>query len=109
MGIGATRRMAKVGAMIGGGSGKGSKASRYVKANRSKYGLTQKGIGKKEASALYQSAVQSRNAHVGSRATAGALGLGALGSIGMSRRGPNQQQTMYRGPMQTGRGSGRYA
>lgn len=39
-----------------------------------------------------------------------ALGLGMAGSVGMTAgRNPNREQTMYRGPMNTGRGIGRYS
>lgn len=39
-----------------------------------------------------------------------ALGLGIAGSVGMTAgRNPNREQTMYRGPMSTGRGIGRYS
>lgn len=38
-----------------------------------------------------------------------ALGIGALGSIGMMQRGPREQQTMYNRPRPTARGVGRYS
>jgi len=45
----------------------------------------------------------------GKRRFYAASGATALGAGTMMRPGSNQQQTMYRAPMQTGRGSGRYA
>jgi hypothetical protein len=39
-----------------------------------------------------------------------AVGIGALGAVGIfAGTNRNDQQTMYRGPMQTGRGVGRYS
>jgi hypothetical protein len=43
------------------------------------------------------------------RATALGAGIGTLGVGTAMRPNPNQQQTMYRGPMNTGRGVGRYS
>jgi len=45
----------------------------------------------------------------GRRRLYAATGMTAMGAGTMMRPNPNQQQTMYRGPMNTGRGVGRYS
>lgn len=74
--------------------------------NRAKYGIGKKGTSKADAAKAFQNAYQDRSAQIGRRA---ALGMGSV-AVGFGMRpGSNQSRTSYRGPMQTGRGVGRYA
>lgn len=102
------RTMSRLGARIG-GAGAGGRGAAMVRANPKAYNLAAKGSSKADATRAFMAATDRANAQIGSKYAARGLGIGALGTVGMSRRNSSQQQTMYRGPMSTGRGIGRYS
>ena len=70
---------------------------------------TQRAVDDSEryAQRVYSQSMTRQQVAAGKRRVAG---IGTLGAIGLSGgSNPNQQQTMYRGPMNTGRGVGRYS
>ncbi|MEN9820712.1 MAG: hypothetical protein RL176_614 [Pseudomonadota bacterium] len=56
-----------------------------------------------------QLAMKNTYRQLGKKPTRIAMGVGVLGSYTAAKPNANQSRTSYRGPMQTGRGVGRYS
>ena len=67
--------------------------------------------GQRTSTATKASYVARKSAHMraGKTPTRLAMGAGLIGTSTAMRPNSNESRTSYRGPMQTGRGSGRYA
>lgn len=67
--------------------------------------------GQKTSKAIQASHIARNSAYrqAGRKPLMMAGGLGAVGTYTAMRPNANESRTSYRGPMQTGRGSGRYA
>jgi hypothetical protein len=85
---------------------KGSSSRKASAAFQAGYKKRARQIGKREASAAFQAAYQKRARQIGKRAAITAPLVAAPFAM---RPNADQSRTSYRGPMQTGRGVGRYS
>lgn len=99
---GAKGMMASLGQMVS----SPSKIKSHVLANRDAYGLGVKGASKKDAAKAFQAAYSKRATQIGRRTAIAAPLVAAPFAM---RPNANESRTSYRGPMQTGRGIGRFS